>query len=170
MDAGTAVRLVARLRNARATSAGGVVVRTEGERRQLLLGRRARDRDRVTWSLPKGTPAAGESLDQTALREVSEETGLHVRIVAPLGEIHYFFVREGTRYSKTVHYFLMESSGGELTDHDREFDDVRWVDFEEAPGLNMFPTERELIERARRKIDSGHGAPPAPRAGDRVAS
>lgn len=143
---------MARLRNARAVSAGGVVVRHHAERSQLLLGRRSRDRDRVIWSLPKGTPDAGESLDQTAVREVSEETGLRVRIVAPLGEIHYWFVRQGTRYSKTVHYYLMEALGGDLTGHDREFDEVRWVDFADTPGLEMFPTERELVERARRRL------------------
>lgn len=152
MDAGSPTRFVARLRNARAVSAGGIVVRQEGERSQLLLGRRSRDRQRVIWSLPKGTPDAGESLDETALREVSEETGLRVRIVAPLGEIHYWFVRQGTRFSKTVHYYLMESLGGDLAEHDREFDEVRWVDFDETSGLEMFPTERELVERARRRL------------------
>jgi len=144
---------VARLRNARATSAGGVVVRTKGDRRELLLGRRTLDRDRVIWSLPKGTPTADESLDQTAVREVSEETGLQVRIVAPLGEIHYWFVRRGIRYSKTVHYYLMEPLGGDLAEHDREFDAVAWVDFGALPEFELFPTERDLIERARARIE-----------------
>jgi 8-oxo-dGTP pyrophosphatase MutT (NUDIX family) len=145
---------VARLRSARATSAGGVVVRTQGERAQLVLGRRRTERDRVVWSLPKGTPRAAESLDQTALREVSEETGLQVRIVAPLGEIHYWFARKGTRFSKTVHYYLMEAVGGDLAEHDREFDAVEWVDFDALPGLDLFATERELIERARARREA----------------
>jgi 8-oxo-dGTP pyrophosphatase MutT (NUDIX family) len=143
---------VARLRNARATSAGGVVVRSLGNQRQLVLGRRRTERDRVVWSLPKGTPRRDETLDQTAVREVSEETGLHVRIVAPLGEIQYWFVRSGTRFAKTVHYYLMEAVGGDLEHHDREFDGVEWVDFEALPGLGLFPTERELIERARARL------------------
>ena len=144
---------MARLRNARATSAGGVVVRTNGDRRELLLGRRTLDRDRVIWSLPKGTPAGDESLDQTALREVSEETGLQVRIVAPLGEVHYWFVRRGIRYSKTVHYYLMEALGGDLAEHDREFDAVAWVDFDALAELDLFATERDLIERARARTE-----------------
>jgi 8-oxo-dGTP pyrophosphatase MutT (NUDIX family) len=152
---------VARLRNARATSAGGVVVRTQGDRRQLVLGRRTTDRDRTVWSLPKGTPQADETLDQTALREVAEETGLHVRIVAPLDEIHYWFVRRGVRFSKTVHYYLMESTGGDLADHDREFDAVEWVGFDELGKLDLFPTERDLVERARARLDGSE---------DRVAS
>jgi 8-oxo-dGTP pyrophosphatase MutT (NUDIX family) len=150
---------VARLRHARATSAGGVVIRTAGDRRQLLLGRRARERARDIWSLPKGTPDAGERLDQTALREVSEETGLRVRIVAPLGEIHYWFVRDGTRYAKTVHYYLMEPVGGDLAAHDREFEEVRWIDLDEVPGLELFPSERELVERARRRLAATRQAP-----------
>jgi len=144
---------VARLRNARATSAGGVVVRANGQRNELLLGRRSLERDRVVWSLPKGTPSGNESLDETALREVSEETGLQVRIVAPLGEIHYWFVRRGTRFSKTVHYYLMEPLGGDLSQHDHEFDAVEWVDFGATEKLDLFPTERELIEKARARIE-----------------
>lgn len=144
---------MARLRNARATSAGGVVVRTTGKRREVLLGRRSLEHERVIWSLPKGTPEDDESLDQTAVREVSEETGLRVRIVAPLGEIHYWFVRKGVRFSKTVHYYLMEPTGGDLSEHDHEFDAVEWVDFDAAPKLELFATERDLIERAQRQID-----------------
>ena len=145
---------MARLRNARATSAGGIVVRSNGKRRELLLGRRALDRDRVVWSLPKGTPSGDESLDQTAVREVSEETGLTVRIVAPLGEIHYWFVRKGTRFSKTVHYYLMEALGGDLSLHDHEFDGVEWVDFVDLERLDLFPTERQLIDKARAQLEA----------------
>jgi len=144
---------VARLRNARATSAGGVVVRDHGDQRQLVLGRRTNDRDRTIWSLPKGTPSGEETLDQTALREVAEETGLRVRIVAPLGEIHYWFVRRGVRFSKTVHYYLMEATGGDLADHDREFEGVEWVAFDELAKLDLFPTERDLIARAEARLD-----------------
>jgi 8-oxo-dGTP pyrophosphatase MutT (NUDIX family) len=145
---------VARLRNARATSAGGVVVRTNGTRRELLLGRRALDRDRVVWSLPKGTPSGDERLDETAVREVTEETGLRVGIIAPLGEIQYWFVRKGTRFSKTVHYYLMEPLGGDLSAHDHEFDAVEWVDFDAIDKLELFPTERQLIEKARTQHES----------------
>jgi len=84
---------------------------------------------------PKGTPIFGETLEATALREVTEETGLLVRIISPLDAISYTFVQRGTRIHKTVHYFLMEPIGGSLDDHDREFEEVRWVSFEEAPVL-----------------------------------
>lgn len=106
-------------------------------------------RDGVTWSLPKGTPAEGETTEQTALREVAEETGLEVRIVAPVGPIEYWFVQRGTRVHKTVHYFLMESTGGDLAHHDHEFDEVRWVPLTDAEGLMSFETERAIVAQAR---------------------
>lgn len=139
---------MARLRSARATSAGGVVVRRRDGRDQLVLGRRTRERAGIVWSLPKGTPQPGESAHATALREVGEETGLQVRILGRLPDVHYVFVRAGTRYFKTVHYFLMEAVGGDFARHDREFEEVRWVDFAETAGFPMFETERALVGQA----------------------
>lgn len=98
--------------------------------------------------LPKGTPDGAETVEQTALREVKEETGLEVRIVAPLGAIDYFFTQAGARIHKTVHYFLMEPVGGNLAEHDWEFDEVRWFPIQEALSLLTFPTERQLAEQA----------------------
>ena len=76
---------VARLRSATATSAGGIVVRFDDGRPQLVVGSPPTRARRRTWTLPKGTPIAGETLEETALREVAEETGLEVRITGPLG-------------------------------------------------------------------------------------
>src|SRR3712207_7369442 len=59
----------------------------------------------------KGTPSGAETTEQTALREAAEETGLEVRIAAPVGPIEYFFTQSGTRIHKTVHFFLMEEIG-----------------------------------------------------------
>jgi 8-oxo-dGTP pyrophosphatase MutT (NUDIX family) len=124
---------------------------------QLVVGMRRRERDARTWTLPKGTPTVGESREETALREVAEETGLEVRITGPLDSIHYTFVQRGTRIHKTVHYFLMEPIGGDLARHDHEFEDVRWVAFDDAPGLLTFETERALVARAAEAI--GHRSP-----------
>jgi 8-oxo-dGTP pyrophosphatase MutT (NUDIX family) len=139
---------VARLRNATATSAGGIVVRYEGSTPYLVVGMRRRDRDGITWTLPKGTPHQGESREATAIREVTEESGLAVRIVRPIAPIDYTFVQHGTRIHKTVHYFLMEPVGGDLSRHDHEFEQVRWIRFDEAPALLTFETERALVARA----------------------
>jgi 8-oxo-dGTP pyrophosphatase MutT (NUDIX family) len=143
---------VARLRSAVATSAGGIVVSTQRDRLSLVVGMRRRARDAVTWTLPKGTPHRGETLEETAVREVTEETGLEVRIVEPLSAIEYAFVQDSARIRKTVHYFLMEPTGGDLSRHDAEFERVRWVPFDEAAGLLSFATERELVAAAAARL------------------
>lgn len=144
---------MARLRSATATSAGGIVVRHDDGRPQLVIGSRRRERDGRTWTLPKGTPKRGETTEETAIREVMEETGLQVRITGPLDSIAYTFVQSGARIHKTVHYFMMEPTGGDLDGHDHEFDSVRWIDFTEAPTVLTFDTERALVARAAALVD-----------------
>jgi 8-oxo-dGTP pyrophosphatase MutT (NUDIX family) len=139
----------------RAFSAGGIVLRQLGAEHQLLLGRRRRERDGMTWSLPKGTPDGDETPEQTALREVREETGLDVRILGRVGDIHYRFVRDGRRIDKTVQYFLMEVTGGDLADHDHEFEEVRWFELGEAEAVMSFPTERDILARALPAVGQG---------------
>lgn len=143
---------MARLSSATATSAGGIVFRFQDSIPQLVVGRRKREKDTSTWTLPKGTPNPGETLEQTALREVREETGLTVRILSPLDAIKYTFVQRGTRIHKTVHYFMMEPTGGGLEGHDREFEEVRWVSFDEAANLLSFETERSLVGLAATRL------------------
>jgi 8-oxo-dGTP pyrophosphatase MutT (NUDIX family) len=140
---------VAVKRDARATSAGGVVYRLTPTGPEIVLAHR---RSPVLWALPKGTPSAGETIEQTALRETSEETGLAVEIEATLGPIGYVFVRGSTRYHKTVHFFLMRPIGGHLDDHDHEFDECRWVPIQEALKLMNYPTERDVVEQAEQRL------------------
>jgi 8-oxo-dGTP pyrophosphatase MutT (NUDIX family) len=140
---------VAVKRTARATSAGGVVHRRTPDGPEIVLAHR---RSPALWALPKGTPAGTETLEQTALRETAEESGLVVEIEEPLGPISYAFTRGSTRYLKTVHFFLMRPVGGDLADHDHEFDDVRWVPLPEALRLMNYPTEREVVARAEQLL------------------
>jgi 8-oxo-dGTP pyrophosphatase MutT (NUDIX family) len=136
---------VSALRSARATSAGGVVHRTDGGRLEIVLVRR---RQPPLWALPKGTPDSGETLAETAIRETREETGLQVQIEEPISAITYFFVHGRTRFHKTVHFFLMHPIGGRLEDHDHEFDEVRWVQIDEALRVMTHATERGIVQRA----------------------
>jgi len=147
------------LRTARATSAGGVVHRSGESGHEIVILHR---RVPVLWALPKGTPDSGETLEETALRETREETGLEVEIEAPIGSIRYFFVRGSTRFHKTVHFFVMRPIGGALDLHDREFDEVRWAPAAEGLALLTHATERSMVERAVKLID---GVPDAEATG-----
>lgn len=140
------------LKTQRATSAGGVVFReNDGSREVLLCGRSADS----LWALPKGTPEPGETLEQTALREVREETGVEVEPEGVVGEIKYWFARpqEGVRYYKTVRHYLLHPVGGDPSLHDHEFDDVRWFPVQEALKLMTYANEARILRMAIEMVD-----------------
>src|SRR5215813_4523939 len=105
-----------------------------------------------TWILPKGTPAANETVEQTAIREVREETGLEPRILGELGSIEYWFARRGVRFHKEVYYYLMEAIGGDVAHHDHEYDEARWFALPEAMTCLTYVNEREMVRRAEPSI------------------
>ncbi len=148
-----------RLTVERVVSAGGVVYRRRNGSIEVLLCHRLSP---VLWCLPKGTPDDGESIAETALREVREETGVEPQIVGNLGSIQYSFTRpqQGRRFEKTVHHYLMTPIGGDPSLHDHEFDQVEWVELSEAIQRLTHKEEAEVAERARVTIaKSGLGAP-----------
>ncbi len=128
-------------------SAGGVVVRcTPDAQLEVIICRRAAT---DLWALPKGTPESGESREQTAIREVREETGLSVVIVGDLGSVRYTFMAEGILHDKRVYHYLMEPVGGSVDDHDTEFDTVEWLPLEPATLVRMtYDTDVEVLNRA----------------------
>ncbi|MGE2835492.1 NUDIX hydrolase [Mycobacterium sp. SMC-4] len=161
-----------RLRTVHETSAGGLVIDgLDGPKeRQVaaLIGRLDR-RGRMLWSLPKGHIEMGETAEQTAIREVAEETGIRGDVLAALGSIDYWFVTEGRRVHKTVHHYLMRFRGGELCDEDVEVSEVAWVPVTELPSRLAYADERRLAEVADELIAKLHaegpGAlPPLPRS------
>lgn len=141
-----------RLQTVRETSAGGLVISDldlpVDELSAALIGRVDR-RGRLMWSLPKGHIETGETAEQTAIREVAEETGIQGTVVAPLGKIDYWFVSEGKRIHKTVHHYLLRSVGGELSDADYEVSEVAWVPLHELPRKLTYSDERRLARMAR---------------------
>ena len=143
------------LRVQQAVSAGGVVFRRTTAGVEIVLCGRAYE---GLWALPKGTPEPGESIRETALREVREETGLGVMIDADLGIIEYNFARpaQGVLFEKTVHHFLMRHDGsGGLEQHDGEYDRIDWFPVEEALRLMTHRNEIEVVRRALHVIDAG---------------
>ena len=137
-------------------SSGVVVFRhNEGCLETVLCGRS----DPVRWSLAKGTPDPGETLEQTALREVREETGLEVELEDPLGSIEYWFADRDNdvRYHKTVHFFLMSPVGGHFDQHDPEFDIVQWFDVEEALDSMAYGNEAGVLRKAVNVIKTRQG-------------
>ncbi len=133
------------MRTVRDVSSGGVITQMDAGGFQVVLVGRARPE---RWSIPKGTPIPGETLEQTAVREVREETGLSVRILERLGDITYWFSTRGTRHHKTVHFYLLEALGGSMEDHDWENDFVAWVPEVEALRRMSFASEVVIVERA----------------------
>lgn len=129
-------------------SAGGVVYRREGDATQLALAARRTRRGDLAWGLAKGAIEPGESEEQAAVREVLEETGLEVEVESDLGDIRYFYVWEGVRVRKRVHFFLMRATGGDVANHDAEMEDVRWFPVRTAIKRAAYKGEREVIERA----------------------
>lgn len=115
--------------------------------RGALIGKRDR-RGRLLWSLPKGHLEDGETTQQAAVREVAEETGIQAQIIGTLGTIDFWFVADGRRIHKTVHHFLLNAVGGELSADDVEVSEVAWVPFAELVQRLAYPDERSLMERA----------------------
>jgi 8-oxo-dGTP pyrophosphatase MutT (NUDIX family) len=97
----------------------------------------------------------GESPEETALREVREETGLVARALRPLGDIDYWYVWEGVRIHKTVTFFLMEATGGDVSLHDHEMEEVRWFPLEEADSVATFRKERPLLRTSAALLAEG---------------
>jgi ADP-ribose pyrophosphatase YjhB (NUDIX family) len=99
------------------------------------------------WSLPKGHLEEGETPEDAALREVQEETGIVGQVLAPLGVIDFWFIAENRRIHKTVHHFLIEARGGELSDEDAEVEQVAWVPLDDLRARLAYADERRLLDR-----------------------
>jgi 8-oxo-dGTP pyrophosphatase MutT (NUDIX family) len=104
------------------------------------------------WALPKGLIDSGERPEETALREVEEETGVTARLVTKLGDVRYVYTWSGERIFKVVSFYLVRYSRGRLGDippeHRIEVEEARWLPLEEAPELLAYGGEREMAEKA----------------------
>jgi 8-oxo-dGTP pyrophosphatase MutT (NUDIX family) len=118
-----------------------------GEQRDRLTGE-------TTVRLPKGKPDSGESLEETALREVAEETGLAGRIVGELPSVAYVYHQRGRPVEKTVHFFLMELAEESVGETDGELHRVFWQTLSEAEAALTFATEQQVVAAARAELEA----------------
>lgn len=127
-------------------SAGGIVL---NDGKVLLIKNAAmRDKNKAYWGFPKGHIQEGEKSEETALREVEEETGLKVKIIKKLGDSRYIFTKEREKIFKVVVYFLLRYISGELKPQNLEVLEVKWVDIDDALGLLAFKKDQEFLKKA----------------------
>jgi 8-oxo-dGTP pyrophosphatase MutT (NUDIX family) len=141
-------------------SAGGVLVRRLGGR-WMLAAIRPAGKPPGLWALPKGQIDQGEPAEETALREVAEETGAHGRSLGKLGDVKYVYTwppkpAEGERIFKVVSFFLVRYASGRLGDVPEEFRhevaEVKWLPLDEAPRLLAYGGEQEMARKALERL------------------
>jgi 8-oxo-dGTP pyrophosphatase MutT (NUDIX family) len=136
-------------------SAGGVLVRRL-RGRWVFAAIRPAGKEPGVWALPKGLIDPREKPEQTALREVSEETGAQGRLVEKLGDVRYVYTWRGERIFKIVSFYLVRYSRGRLgelppeTAH--EVAEVRWLPLEEGSKLLAYKGEREMAREALSRL------------------
>ncbi|MGB9608025.1 MAG: NUDIX hydrolase [bacterium] len=137
----------------RAESSGGIVFKKEGDKIYVVLVGVERQGE-IVWGLPKGLMEKGEKPEETAQREVREEGGVNGVLVDKVGDISYWFVskEEGVRYHKIVHFYLFKYTDGSPDNHDWEIKEARWFPIDEAIKVMAYPSEREMMEKAKELI------------------
>jgi len=143
----------------RELSAGGLVYRRSRGRWVVCLGARQRSADDLlVWSIPKGHVEDGESMAETARREVAEETGLVGDVEETLGDVTYWYARRNdgrpVRVWKRVRFFLIRYRSGRFAERDDELDAVRWFPLEDAEQAVGYASERALVRRASELLAS----------------
>jgi 8-oxo-dGTP pyrophosphatase MutT (NUDIX family) len=137
-------------RREREHSAGGVVVR--GEDTIVIVPTRRTASGRQVLALPKGHVDPGESEAQAAAREVREEAGVEAELVEKLGDVRYWYQRDGKRIAKRVAFYLFDYLSGDPADHDTEVEVARWMPLSEAVEALSYKGEREMAERALARL------------------
>ena len=134
-------------------SAGGVAFRWQGSEPEMAI---VSVKPKMRWQLPKGIVDPGETPEITAVREVIEEAGVETDLIALIETIEYWYqaTRSGkpVRYHKFVHFYLLRYRSGDVSDHDHEIEEARWVTLEEPIGMLAFESERGVVEKAREMI------------------
>ena len=134
-------------------SAGGVAFRRSGPELQTVI---VSVKPSLRWQLPKGIVDPGETPEMTAVREVREEAGVETDLIRLINTVEYWYQRvqygKRIRFHKFVHFYLLRYTGGDVSDHDHEIAEARWVSFDEAIEKLEFKSERGVVEKAQELI------------------
>lgn len=136
-------------------SAGGVVYRKEGGDLFILLAQHSQHHG---WVFPKGIigdTKENEGKEETAIREVKEETGIDARILEELRPVVYWYSFQGEKRKKTVYYFVMEHMGGNIEERDDEMEAVEWLPFDKVADRLTYPSDKKVWQEARQIIEAG---------------
>ena len=143
----------------REVSSGGVLYRVERGALEVALILRFTPEGKEIWCLPKGKVEKGETLVQTAVREVREETGMKGEILKKLGSINYWFYspKDNSKVYKTVHFYLMSYISGDSKDHNWEVQDVKWYKVEDVLSYLNYDSERGIARKASKILNKISG-------------
>lgn len=135
-------------------SAGGIVFKKENNNLLILVSKHSGHHG---WVFPKGLigdKIKGEKKEETALREVEEETGVKGKILEEIEPTTYWYVWEGEKIRKTVYYFVMADNGGDITKHDSEMEEVEWIPAQEVENRLTYPSDKKSWQKARVIIEA----------------
>ncbi|MCL4354899.1 NUDIX domain-containing protein [Patescibacteria group bacterium] len=135
-------------------SAGGVVYKKEVGKTLILVSQHSQHHG---WVFPKGLigdKVENEKKEETATREVEEETGVKAKILIALNPTTYWYVFEGEKIRKTVYYFLMEFISGDFSKRDHEMENVEWLPMEEVENRLTYKSDKDVWQQARGLINT----------------
>jgi 8-oxo-dGTP pyrophosphatase MutT (NUDIX family) len=135
-------------------SSGGVLVHQVKDENHVCLVQIPTRGGNPSWRLPKGCIEEGETSEEAAIRETREETGCNGDVLSELSNVEYWYTRRNhdtgdkIRVRKTVDFFLMKYTGGDVADHDHEVEEAVWYSFSDALKTISYDAERRVLQEA----------------------